>query len=66
MDAKQKNLEWKSHLKEAIRVYEGAEKTCKVTAKAKVKLTRRSISNEKQSYILKSKIFKAWLYISTS
>ena len=23
MDAKQKNLEWKSHLKEAIRLYEG-------------------------------------------
>ena len=49
MQAKRHGNEWKSHLKEAIKHYEGADKTCKVTTKTK------------RFYLLKSKIFKAWL-----
>ena len=55
MQAKKDNHEWKSHLKEAIKHYEEADKTCKVTTGSK-----RTRNSSKRLYFLKSKIFKAW------
>ena len=51
--AKQDNKEWKSDLKEAIKRYEAADVLCTVTTKTK------------RFYLLKSKIFKQRLEIST-
>ena len=54
MKAKQDNKEWKSDLKEAIRRYEAADRLCTATTKTK------------RFYLLKSKIFKGRLQISST